>query len=145
MLPETPGFRALVSYKWKSPNSCFIDAGLELLFRSFMKFPSHEWKTLLVKQSVDDVHPRSCPTPSGRILGHLAQRRNWVNTTENVRKKGVVDRRGQEILQRGTEIVREILREEWRDCIGGDPATEYGSPLTWVPQFGKVFISMTRS
>lgn len=106
---SSPHARLLFSYPWKSPNSCFIDAALELYFRSFLQMPLAEWNALLASVSADTTCPANAPTPAAKILSHFAQRRNWA-AIQNRRGRDELDRRGEEYYGHGPEDSLRLAR-----------------------------------
>lgn len=124
--------RILIGYTWRSPNSCFWDVILEILFRAFHALSLPLQRSL----GTDVIIPVSGPKNQRKRYGtlatlvlHFQARSKWI---EGSTKKYKDERQGLEELKAMQGKFKDMIEKKWIIGEKSDPndpnSSVYGTP-----------------
>jgi hypothetical protein len=110
--------RSRESYRWFL-NSCFIDAGLEVLFRAFIQWPEESKQTFL-KNVANDSYLY-------QLIQGFMHRLDWIHDTS----PNLLPSVGSRILAKTQAFARYYVYSTWKRW----PQDQPGDTTVWIEQF----------
>lgn len=119
---EAPTGRQLASYRWDA-NSCYVDVGLELLFRAFVL-----WRPDVREQFLQLLGTKDSLLAS--IYFHYQKRLKWIlDGLETGLEQQQIDREALSMFELGRGVVRNMINNVWK--LYPKPDSE-GCAVTWM-------------
>lgn len=116
-------------YQW-SNNSCFIDAGHELLFHAFLHWTPHQRSSFL-----DLFTDKSVPLYD--VFYHFENRLKWTRSESTALDTASFKRDGKRVLGLAQSKLRHWITSRWSLYKEG----EFGDGVIWMPKLFEVRIT----